>query len=87
MRGPDFLLTRISRPARRENDAYVVNILSFAKQLRKHGMRDVSSLGRQNEYGIGGDFDLTRDIAGIRDADPAKLDIVFGGDKHPQSGG
>ena len=61
MRGPDFRLGRRSPAPRRQNGADIGEIFGFDEQLREGRMRDVGALRRQNEFGVGGDFDLACD--------------------------
>ena len=82
VRGPDFGLARRSPSPRRQNGADVGQIFGFDEQLGKGWMRDVGSLGRQHELGIGGDVDLPHAAAGVRDRDATDLGIVFRRDEH-----
>ena len=82
MCGPDFRLARRAPSPRRQDGADVGPIFGLDEQLGKGRMRDVGSLGRQHELGVGRDVDLPRAAAGVRDRDATDLGIVFGRDEH-----
>ena len=47
-------------------------------------MRDVGAQRRQDEFGVGGDFEVAGADAGIRDRDAANLGVVLAGNEHVQ---
>ena len=84
MRGPDFGVARRPFSPRRQDRSDVGEIFRLDEQLREGGMRDVGALGREDEFGVGGDLDVARAAAGIRDRDPANFRVVLGRDDHVQ---
>ncbi len=84
MRGPDFRLARRPPSPRRQDRADVGEIFRLDEQFREGGMRDVGALRRQNEFGVGRDFDFARAAARIRDRDPANFRVVLARDEHVQ---
>ena len=84
MRGPDFRVARRPLSPRRQDRADVGEIFRLDEQLGEGRMRDVGALGREHEFGIGGDLDVARAASGVGDRDPANLGVVLGGDDHVQ---
>jgi len=82
MGGPDFRLRRRPSSPCREDGADLREILGLDEQLGKGRMRDIGGLRRQHQLGIGGELDLPRAGACIRDRDAADFGIILGRDEH-----
>ena len=86
MSSPDFVLCRPTPSAGRQDGTDVGEIFGLYEQLGKRRMRIVGGLACQHQLGIGGDIDLSRGGAGIRDRNTSNLGIVFRRNEHFHGG-
>ncbi len=87
MRGPDLRVGGRAQAAGGQDRAQALQMLGLYEHLGKGRMGDIRALGRQHQFGIGGDFDLAQLIAKIENGHAPHLGVVLGGHQHFQAGG
>ena len=83
---PDLGLFGRSAAPCRQKRASIGNKLGFHEQFGKRRVCRVLSIGTEDEFGIGGEFDFTRTSPEIGYRDSAYLGVVLGGDRDFERG-
>ncbi len=86
MRRPDLRLVRRPAPPMRQKGARVGQMLGLDKQLGEGGVGGIGRARGEHELGVGGDLDLARLRAEVRERHAAHLGVVLGGHQHLERG-
>ena len=76
---PDFRLGGVAPAPRGEKRADIGQKFGLDEEFGKGGMRDIRRLRREDQFGIGGDFDFAHARAVVGDGDAPHFGVVLRG--------